>query len=386
MVGLAPKAEALMARGGSDASTTRCPRGRSRSGVRVRVRAIVSRTFFLALVMLAVLPGQAFAAFPGRDGVIGSEFRGAPGDAADGIVLLSPSSDWRNPIYASAGLCVAPNPFSPPTGCDVTSAFGHPRFSPNGRELAFTAQRFACSSRGTADHPCTPTGPTGLGISTIGGGIRLVPVPVGGSDPAWSPDGKQLVFSGGDGRLYVVHTDGTGLRQLTGAGHPAIDPVWSATNKIAYVTLGGTPIASNVMTFDLRTNRSRQLTFHGGEFPDWSPHGSRILFTRTTRGIPNIWEIDPNGHHLTRLTAYGADQAAFAPDGHSFVFSRLEAVPGSNPTVVDGETVIARLGSRSARIVSNQSATPPTWQPCGPGRAPCPPRSWSRAGSLPTDA
>ena len=37
---------------------------------------------------------------------------------------------------------------------------------------------------------------------------------------SWSPDGKQIVFSGCRGRLegagvYVVNPDGTGLRQLS---------------------------------------------------------------------------------------------------------------------------------------------------------------------------
>ena len=38
------------------------------------------------------------------------------------------------------------------------------------------------------------------------------------SAPAWSPDGRKILFvsnRGGNGEVYVMNADGTGLRKLT---------------------------------------------------------------------------------------------------------------------------------------------------------------------------
>jgi Tol biopolymer transport system component len=53
------------------------------------------------------------------------------------------------------------------------------------------------------------------------GARRLARLEIDGySGPiAWSPDGRTLAFgSAGDGALYTIHTDGTGLRPLTRKG------------------------------------------------------------------------------------------------------------------------------------------------------------------------
>jgi TolB protein len=72
---------------------------------------------------------------------------------------------------------------------------------------------------------------------------------------AWSPDGRKLAFFGKGGRcpicfnLYVVNSDGSGLRNLTGklwaagagsGGGPTFDPAWSPDGQmIAFVGLMG---------------------------------------------------------------------------------------------------------------------------------------------------
>jgi TolB protein len=57
------------------------------------------------------------------------------------------------------------------------------------------------------------------------------------SRPAISPDGEWLAFNsaGPDEDIFLVRTDGTGLRQLTHEGHRDLGPRWSADGQqIAY--------------------------------------------------------------------------------------------------------------------------------------------------------
>src|SRR4051812_39309054 len=90
-----------------------------------------------------------------------------------------------------------------------------------------------------------------------------------GFAPAWSPNGKRLVFTlarefEGDNEnttttndVYVVGRDGTGLHKLA-SGH---DPTWSSRNRIAFATEKG-----DVVT--IRPNgRGRHI---------WVPQGSPL--------------------------------------------------------------------------------------------------------------
>ena len=71
--------------------------------------------------------------------------------------------------------------------------------------------------------------------------------------PAWSPDGKQLVFTGYDGGisdLYIVNADGTGYRQLTDDRYADLHPVWSPDGTtIAFATDRGPATDFNTLTF-----------------------------------------------------------------------------------------------------------------------------------------
>ena len=85
-------------------------------------------------------------------------------------------------------------------------------WSPNGRRIAFT---LACRS----DKTSCPAGvtPAGPAIAVVDVSTRTVTSLVPGHDPAWSPDGSQLVYTGNSsspGLKVYKFSDGT-VRQLT---------------------------------------------------------------------------------------------------------------------------------------------------------------------------
>ena len=204
-------------------------------------------------------------------------------------------------------------------------------FSPDGRFLAVTAQSRGKDVLHLFDvnaHRETARFEE-LGLETVTG-------------PSWSPDGKQLVFSGGLGGitdLYIVNADGTHLRRLTRDRYGDIQPQWSPDGKSVAFATDRDSANLDILRFremriavaDVASGRITVLPGQAGLNinPQWAPDGRSIAYISDRSGTANVFLYDfaTAAHYqltnvvgaISALTEYspaiswshGADKLAF---------------------------------------------------------------------------
>ena len=167
-------------------------------------------------------------------------------------------------------------------------------FSNDGRTLAFTAQREGKDVLYLMD------------VATASVRARLdLPVDAVWS-PVWSPDDKRIAFSGSRGGitdLYIVNSDGKGLRQLTNDMYGDLQPAWSPDGRrIAFATDRGPGTDLSILKFtkwriaviDEQTGAIEVLPGQDGLNlnPQWAPDGRELAFISDRTGIPNVFLYD----------------------------------------------------------------------------------------------
>jgi TolB protein len=145
-------------------------------------------------------------------------------------------------------------------------------------------------------------------------------------EPAWSPDGAQIVFaSRRDGRshIYAMSADGSGTRQLTSGKHQDTAPAWSPDGRwIAFARDNMVYLVSPAGGMLRRV--TKVLGGEEGE-PAWAPDGKSIAFVRRRPSFTarEVWHVRPDGSDLERVTRLDAESygPAWSPDGTRIVFS-----------------------------------------------------------------
>jgi tricorn protease len=206
-----------------------------------------------------------------------------------------------------------------------------PRFSPDGRWIAFTSNRY---------------GNNDVFVMPVAGGEPRQLTWHSGDDQAlyWTPDGREVVFSTNRGQgawgspLYRVALDGSIPRpmgmDIGRAGMIRQDATMVAFNRAlpSYWRKGYRGNANaDIAVQDLETGEVRELTdtdlqqfrtFVHDVHPMWGADG-KIYYASERDGIFNLWRIAPTGGPAEQVTRHrddGVQFPAISPDGRRIVY------------------------------------------------------------------
>lgn len=137
--------------------------------------------------------------------------------------------------------------------------------------------------------------------STGGGGTNLTHRvgDDGKSGAHWSPDGKQIVFGGGN-HVWVMDADGSNLRNLTGTTGQQDEPIWSHDGTKIYYQASGNQLF--VMNADGADQHAIETNSAIDENPVPSPDGSMIAWVSYRDGNGEIYVAGADGSNPTRVT------------------------------------------------------------------------------------
>lgn len=158
-------------------------------------------------------------------------------------------------------------------------------------------------------------------------------------DPAWSPNGKRIVFNSvasdfsGDLEIFVMNADGTGIVQLTNNEAQDFGTTWSPNGKqIAFVSNRDGADDAYVMNADGSGVRRLTTNAYVVGVTAWSPNGKQIAFISYRDyvllgpgGDLEIFVMNADGTGITQLTDNEfddeGDHAGWSPNGKLFSFS-----------------------------------------------------------------
>lgn len=177
----------------------------------------------------------------------------------------------------------------------------------------------------------------------------------------------------GSKEIWVMDYDGQNQHQVTRLGTISISPRVSPDNtRLAFASLDRAGWSIRMYSLEL----NRPVAFPAGtaggsnQSPAWSADGSKIAFSSSRTGDPELWVADASGGNLRRLTNFRGPDVS--PTWNPRTNAQLAWVSGrtGEPQIY----IMDQDGSNIQRLTDGGYAISPSWSPNGQ----CLTFSWNR--------
>jgi serine/threonine protein kinase len=219
----------------------------------------------------------------------------------------------------------------------------------------------------------TRSGTAQIYIADLNGenATQITDMPNGACQPAWSPDGKKLLFISpcrsaedvySNTSLFLINVDGTGLVPFDASPGGNFDPVWSPDGTtIAFTSLRTGQMEIFTLEVDDPTS-IKQITSGAqtieSRMPSWSPDGSQIVYAVRRFGVYQIWMMNSDGTEQVQIirsgVAYTDYNPEWSPRNDVILFNQRCATAFCNPYLMSTSPT-DRTSEQGLRVQLNLS-------------------------------
>lgn len=186
-----------------------------------------------------------------------------------------------------------------------------------------------------------------------------------GGLPAFSPDGSRIAFIAdidGTSDVYVINADGSGRKRLTSTPAYESAPAWSKDGKSVIFAVGRD--TSHIYRVDVSSGAQQEIAVIAGNGAAFSPDGRKMAFGAGTMPSTTLSIANADGSGPTAMNgASPAFNMAWSPEGRQIAYTTFTPQRETQVRVVNADGTSSRILMRSDS--TEGSPQWPSWSPDG---------------------